>query len=167
MSDELQREIQSAAAILRVYEPQISEQLPKAKNGERAAGLNLLAVASGLMRAGLPLPGKLAEWISIGLEGLSAGMSPEESFGIAGRKRGERVATTNVRVSNERFLRAFLVEYFVATKGLSIESACAEVALAENVKEDLVNLAWDEHHIRAKRVLAVSLGQVYFAREVK
>ena len=163
----LETELKNASEMLKLYEPQVDERLPKAKAGDRRSSLNLIAMAGGLMRAGYPLPPKLAEWLSLGFEGLAAGMSPEESFGFEGRKRGERVARTNVRISNERFRRAYLVEYLAKTKNMSIEAACDAVAKNEHVDSETVNLAWDADHVRAKMVLAVSLGEMYWAREIK
>lgn len=167
MSEDFDGPLSAAVQLLKLYEPEIDERLPKAKAGERGAALNLISVAGGLMRAGYPLPPKLAEWLSLGLQGLAAGMSSEESFGFAGRKRGERTAVTNVRLSNDRFRRAFLVEYLAQAKNLSIEAACAAVANVENVDSETVNSAWDAEHVRAKTVMAVSFGQDYWVREIK
>ena len=167
MSEELESELSAAVQILKLYEPQIDERLPKAKAGDRRSSLNLIAVAGGLVRAGFPLPPKLAEWLSLGLAGLAAGMSPEESFGFKSRKRGERVALTNVRISNERFRRAYLVEYLAQTKSISIEAACDAVAQIEHIDSETVNFAWDAEHVKAKMVLAVSLGDMYWVKETK
>ena len=142
------KELQDASLLVKCYQLEIDERLPKAKAGDRQSSLNSIAVAGGLMRAGFPLPPKLAEWVSLGLCGVSAGLTTEESFGFAGRKRGERNASTNVRVSNDRFRRAFLVEYLEKTKALSVADACAEVAGVENVSDETVNAAWDSDKYR-------------------
>lgn len=160
-------ELHKYVEILKLYEPQISSELPKAQEGDRESALHILAVASGMMRAGLPLPGQLGQWLARGLEGLSAGMTAEQSFGFSRRKAGERTSTSRVRVSNERFRRAFLVEYFADRDGMSIEKACAAVAAIEHVSPDTVNAAWDTEHVRARFVLLTANGEVHWVREIK
>lgn len=150
-------ELKKIAENLKLYEPQINEQLPKAKLGERGSALNLLAVAAGLTRASLPFPPNLASWLSIGLEGLAMGLAPEESFGFAKAKKG-RKATTNIKVANDRFRRAYLVEYLVQIRGLTVADAAHAVGEIENASPETINAAWDAEHIRAKHVLAVSMG---------
>lgn len=159
-------ELKHIAGILKLYEHKISEQLPKATLGDRGAALNLLAVAASLTRASLPLPPNLASWLSIGLEGLAMGLAPEESFGFANAKKG-RKATTNIRVANDRFRRAYLVEYLVQTRGLTVADAAHAVGEIENASPETINAAWDAEHIRAKNVLAVSMGEVYRVTEIK
>ena len=146
--------------ILKLYEIQVDERLPKAKEGDREMGTALIATASGLLKAGLPLPPLLAEWIALGLHGLAAGMSMEDSFGIKPRGKG-RTAKNAVRIRQERFTRAFLSEYLHQTENISLEQAFERVAVIANVSSETVNAAWDECHEQAKMTLAVSLGQVF------
>jgi len=159
-------ELNHVARILKLYEPQISERLPKAAIGDRGSALNLLAIAAGLTRASLPLPPNLAAWLSVGLEGLALGFAPENAFGFAKAGKG-RKATTNIKVANDRFRRAYLVEYLVQSQGVTVEVAVVRVGEIENVSPETVNMAWDGEHIRAKNVLAISLGEVYRVTEIK
>lgn len=152
--------------ILKFYEIQVDERLPKAKEGDREMSTALLATASGLLNAGLPLPQKLAEWIALGLHGLAAGMTMEDSFGIKPRGKG-RTAKNAVRIRQERFTRAYLSEYLHQTENISLEHAFERVAAIANVSMDTVNVAWDECHEQVKMCLSVSLGQVFKVKEVK
>lgn len=159
--------LKQASELLKLYTIQIDERLPKAKSGDRDATLNLLAVAAGLLKAGLPLPIKLSEWLALGFEGLSAGMTAEESFGFKGRGRGQRTAPTVVRTANDRFRRAYLVEYWRQEKGATVAEACAAVADLDSVDAETVNVAWDIEQGRALLALQVSSGAVSKVREIK
>ena len=152
--------------ILKLYEIQVDERLPKAKEGDRHMGTSLLAIAAGLLKAELPLPPKLAEWLSLGLSGLAAGMTTEESFGIRPRGKG-RTTKNAVKIRQERFTRAFLSEYLHQTENIPLERAFERVAEIANVSTETVNAAWDECHEQVKMTLAVSLGQVYKVRQDK
>ena len=153
--------------ILKLYDLKVSERLPKAQAGDRSMALNLLAMSSGLLRAGFSLPPQLRDWLALGLEGLSAGMTPEESFGFSRRKKGERTSVSKHRVHNERFRRAFLVEYLIANEATTVADACVQVASIEAVDAETVNLAWDQDHLKARMVLAVSSGSVYWLADPK
>ena len=63
-------DLHTYSEILKLYELRVSERLPKAQAGDRSMALNLLAMSSGLLRAGFPLPAQLTEWLALGLEGL-------------------------------------------------------------------------------------------------
>ena len=159
-------ELQNYHEILKLYEIQVDERLPKAKEGDREMGLNMLAAASGLIRAGLPLPVKLAEWLALGLHGLAAGMTTEESFGIKPKGKG-RTAKNAVRIRQERYTRAYLSEYLHQTENIPLEEAFERVAKIASVSAETVNAAWDEAHVQAQKTIAVSLGREYWLREAK
>ena len=160
------QELEKYAELLKLYQIEVDQRLPKAQEGDREMALNLLSVAAGLLNAKFSLPEKLSEWLALGLHGLASGMSPEASFGFKPPGKG-RTAKTAVKIREERFRRAYLTEYLHQTEGISLDKAFLRVADVEFVDHETIKKAWDECHERAKLVLAVSLGQVYHVKEVK
>lgn len=156
--------LRAAAMLMRLYLPQVEVLHPKALSGDRPAGLRMLAIASGLVAAGYPMPPKLQEWIATGLRRLSQGMPAEEAFRFVKMKRGERSGSTNVLLSNDRQVRALLVALAVEAKGMTIEDAWAAVANLENVSDETVRTAWTEGKDEARRHLALNPEWVEFCK---
>ena len=145
-----------AAMMLRIYLPEVEKINDRALSGDRRAGLRMLAMAGGLIRAGYPMPPKLQDWIANGLNRLSQGHAAEQAFQFIGKKRGERAGFTNVLVDNDQFVRAMLAELAHQGRGLTMEQAFCQVAEIDSCSEDTVKAAWTARHVQAKQILALN-----------
>ena len=148
--------IEFLSRLLKDTNPFIDGRLPDAILGDRDSALFIINLASGLIRVGCPLPSELAKYISTGLKRIGSGLSVEDSFVIKKRGKGKPKETNLVRVKEDRFRRAYLVESLVLFQGMTVEDARVVVANAENTTPDSVKHAWEEYHENARKVLLLS-----------
>lgn len=115
--------------------------LPQALAGDYEALTRVWYVCSEAMRQGLMPPPGLIAYMSDGLRAMADGTDSREAWQVK-RKRGEK--DTSLAYWNATH-RAFFVEMKRAD-GATYEEAVNQVAKAECVSTDTVELAWKKHH---------------------
>lgn len=116
--------------------------LPKALNGDYEQVKMLLRVMSHAIEQGIPLPEKLAFFLTLALRNISQGEDPGKAFCIK-RKRGERDTSA---ATEQAVLRVFEMKLILRDNpGMSVESARGIVSDAKNIPDETLKAAWRDY----------------------